>query len=220
MSTSVDARPHTPWWRTKPVILTVFWVVLLGAMVAGTRFVGADEEIPTTGGGLGDPAVFVDGVYDSEIVPYLTDHATELTELLPQLRTDVAGTRDALGLTGGSEPYSFAVRATGTLTEGEFGQVGLDIPGLPAGTSVGIQTGPVLLGNAIRDAVGVISFDETQNQIEFYNVAVEINNIVRERVTGPADLASRVGRQVTVIGAFTYDDPTHITITPISVEES
>jgi len=211
------SETRTPVWRRKPVLLTVFWVLLVGAMIAGTTVVKPGEEPVAGGDEVLDPAAFAAEVYEPKVVPYIKDNAVDLTELLPKIEADPDGTGEELGNRNGSSPYSYPVKVTGTVVEGEFGEAGLEVPDLGSDATVGVQTGPVVTGTAIRDAVGFITFDQARNQIEFSNIATELNNQVKASVLTKTDFASLLGKQITVVGAFTYDDPAHVTITPVEI---
>jgi predicted lipoprotein len=187
-------------------------------MLAGTTFVRPGEEPVAAGEEVLDPAAFAAEVYEPEVVPYIEQNAVDLTELLPQIEADPEATGEELGNRNGSSPYSYPVEVTGTVVEGPFGEVGLEVAGLESDATVGVQTGPVVTGTAVRDAVGFITFDQARNQIEFANIATELNNQVKESVLSKTDFASFLGKQVTVMGAFTYDDAAHVTITPVRIE--
>ncbi|WP_341359155.1 DUF2291 domain-containing protein [Georgenia sp. M64] len=219
MTTELRRREETspPVWRRPSVRRTAFWVVLVGAMFIGTTFVRPGEEAATAGEAVLDPATYATEIYEPDVVPTIEENATDLTELLPRIEADPEGTGEELGHRNGSSPYSYAVEATGTVVEGPFGQVGLEVEGLESDATVGVQTGPAVIGTALRDAVGFITFDQARNQIEFANIATELNNQVKAAVLTQTDFDSLLGEEITVLGAFTYDDPAHLTITPVEI---
>ena len=57
-----------------------------------------------------------------------------------------------------------------------------------------------------------------ENQIDYAQVGLSLNEPLKAGVLAENDLASMVGRRVTVVGAFAYSDPAHIVVTPVSVE--
>ncbi len=85
---------------------------------------------------------------------------------------------------------------------------GLDTEGLERKLTVGVngesvvmQLGPIIKGNAVRDAAGFIHFEDFKNQVQFAQVAKALN---KQALSGlpPLD-ASWVGQSVDVLAAFT-----------------
>lgn len=202
--------------RRKRLIIAGCWRLLVAFLVVGTNFVPTGEE-PVSAEGL-DPAAFAAEAYEQEVVPFIETNAVDLTELVPLVEADLEAAGEDHGHRNGESPYSFPVRLTGTVVEGPFGEAGIEVDGLDPDVEVGVQTGPAVLGTALRDAVGFITFDQFRNQIEFANVAAALNDITKETVLAETDFDALQGQQVTVLGAFTYDDPAHITVTAVSIE--
>jgi predicted lipoprotein len=84
--------------------------------------------------------------------------------------------------------------------------------------TVAIATGPVIAGTAIRDAVGFISFGDFTNQIEYANVANEINARVKTDVIAKADVKGATGKKVTFAGAFSNLPGGSILVVPTELE--
>lgn len=217
----MQSSTRVPLWRRPAFVRVGLGLVLLAVIVAGTRFYAPGTE-PSSGAVsdenvIADPVSYAQSVYDADVVPAITDNAVDLTELLDALAKDEAAA-DEYGFRNGGSPYSFPVRVTGTVVEGAFGEAGLEVEGLPSDVTVGVQTGPAVTGTAIRDATGQITFEMFLNQIDFASVASELNNRVKENVLSVTDFEALLGDEVTVVGAFTHDNPSHIKITPISIE--
>ncbi len=69
------------------------------------------------------------------------------------------------------------------------------------GDTVLVQLGPVIKGNAVRDAAGFIRFEDFKNQVQFAQVSRALN---KQALSGlPAIDASWVGQPVDVLAAFT-----------------
>ena len=83
---------------------------------------------------------------------------------------------------------------------------------------VSVQTGPALMGTALRDVTGETTFDMFENQIDYAQVGLSLNEPLKTGVLAENDLASMTGQKVTIVGAFAYSDPTHVVITPVSIE--
>ena len=84
--------------------------------------------------------------------------------------------------------------------------------------TVSVQTGPAIMGTALRDVTGETTFDMFENQIDYAQVGLSLNEPLKTGVLTDNDLASMTGQRVTVVGAFAYSDPTHVVITPVSIE--
>src|SRR5699024_3359595 len=111
----------------------------------------------------------------------------------------------------------------GTVEEGGFGEVGLDIDGLDSDFSVGIAVPPLGSTTALRDASGEVSFGDFVNQTEYQNVALELNNKAAEDVFVDLDPDDLEGEDVTVIGAVKWTSDTGgevdaVAITPVEIE--
>ena len=92
------------------------------------------------------------------------------------------------------------------------------VPGVPADVTVQVQIGPALNGTALRDVTGTVSFNEFTNQLEYQQVATELNNQVRDSVLTGLDPASLTGKTITVTGAFTRVNPTLVSVVPVAFE--
>ena len=77
-----------------------------------------------------------------------------------------------------------------------------------------MATGPVLIGTALRDAVGFISFSQFTNQIDYLDVATAINSLVKTDVLAKVDKAGLIGKQVAFAGAFSGIDPSNVVVIP------
>ncbi|WP_146197103.1 DUF2291 family protein [Serinibacter arcticus] len=217
MTATSQARPL---WRRGVVVGPVLGALLLGGMAASTTFVGAGEAVVAA-----DTAVeFAELNYTDVIVPSLTDRAVAVEELVPQILTDPDATGEELGRREGEgKPYSYPVSATGTIVEGSFGEVGLEVDGMPEGITVGVAIPPLGSSTALRDAGAELTFGDFVNQTEYQNVAIELNKLAAAEVYTDLDLTSMIGEQITVVGGTTWvsktgGEVTHVTIVPVSIE--
>ena len=92
------------------------------------------------------------------------------------------------------------------------------VPGIGKETRVSVQIGPAINGTTLRDATGLISFNDFVNQVEFSNAATALNTEMKADVLADLDPASLAGKQVTVVGATAPLNPKVITVTPVSIE--
>jgi predicted lipoprotein len=69
---------------------------------------------------------------------------------------------------------------------------------------VALQVGPVMRGTALRDAVGFIQFDQFANQLQFADVANQLNERALAAATKDFDLAQAVGKGRNAEAALAY----------------
>ncbi|MDN4490688.1 DUF2291 family protein [Demequina sp. SYSU T00068] len=217
MSSSVQAVPV---WRRTWVVGVGVAVVLAVPMVLSTTFVSnADQEIAA------DTAVEYAALnYDEVIVPSITERAVPVAELAENVLADPEGTGEELGRREDeNKPYSYPVTATGTVTEGSFGEVGLEVAEMPEGLTVGVAVPPLGSSTALRDAGTTVTFGDFVNQTEYQNVAIELNKLAAAEAYAEVDMDALEGETITVVGAVTWSsktggDVTHVVIVPVSVE--
>lgn len=208
------ARHGRPWGV---MIKVVAAVAIVAVCFFGTTFMSPEDAEAVREAGSTDPVAYAEKNYDSTIA-YIQDNAIDLTGLVTEFRADEEGTSQAKGARDGEAAYTFPVTLTGTIEKGGFGQVNVVVDGMPGGVVVSVQTGPALTGTALRDVTGQTTFDMFENQIDYAQVGLSLNEPLKAGVLAENDLASMVGRRVTVVGAFAYSDPAHIVVTPVSVE--
>lgn len=210
-----------PFWKHPVLWKILLWVAVVGVILGGTRFYAPGtepaEDVVSDSNVIADPVAFAHEIYADRVVPTITDTAQDLVGLLEAIDADPEAAGAEFGHRNGSSPFSYPVRVTGTVVEGAFGEIGLEVEGTGEAT-VGVQTGPAVTGTAVRDATGLVTFEMFLNQIDFAAVATEFNNLIKEEVLAPADFEALMGQEITVVGAFTHDNPAHIKITPISIE--
>ena len=199
------------------IVRAVGAVAIVAVCFFGTTFMSPEDAEAVLNAGSTDPVAYAEGAYDSTIA-YVKNNALDLTGLVTDLRTDEEGTSQSRGARDGEAAYTFPATVTGTVEKGGFGQVNMAVDGMPGGVVVSVQTGPALTGTALRDVTGETTFDMFENQIDYAQVGLSLNEPLKAGVLAENDLASMVGRRVTVVGAFAYSDPAHIVVTPVSVE--
>ncbi|WP_136192559.1 DUF2291 family protein [Actinomyces procaprae] len=214
MARTNKTRRGRPWGV---IFKVVGAVVILAICFLGTTFMTPKEAEAVLTAGSTDPVAYANEHYDSTIA-YVNDNATDLAGLLEDLQEDEEGASEELGHRDGEAAYTFAVTTTGTVEEGGFGQVNLAVDGVPSGVTVSVQTGPAVMGTALRDVTGEVTFDMFENQIDYAQVGLSLNDPLKTGVLAENDLGSMIGQKITVVGAFAYSDPAHVVITPISIE--
>ena len=167
-----------------------------------------------------DPKTYADSNWTQRIVPTVHDNAVEVTTVAAAIADDPAAAGKQYGNQAGTgSPYAFMVKGSGTVTDVDTsvptGPVTVEVPvagGKPV--KVTIATGPVIAGTAIRDAVKFISFGDFTNQIDYAEVANQINNKVKTEVVAPVDRDGLKGKKVDFYGAFSSLSPGTIFLVP------
>jgi predicted lipoprotein len=168
-----------------------------------------------------DPVAYVDGLWDSKILPKATGGSTDLVALLSEIAQDKEAASQKYGRKE-SGPYNFAVKAEVLVdsvdTTSRAGTALLKPIGYTGPAEVKMQIGPVLRGTAIRDGSGEIPFNQFVNQIEYADVGEALNDRVLNNVLKGLDLAALKGKTLVVYGFFTLENPNKILITPVKID--
>ena len=192
-------------------------LVVLIAAIASTKVLSVGEAAEASQAGAFEPADYAAEHFDEDIVPVITDEAVDLSTLL----SDLAGGADEADFghsAGTSSAYSFPVTFTGVAGTPNGSILPVTVDGVQEGTVVQVQIGPAINGTAIRDATGTVDFNDFTNQLEFQEVATELNTLVKEQVLADVDPATIAGQSITVTGAFTRVNPALVSVVPVSLE--
>jgi predicted lipoprotein len=220
--TGPTERKTRPVWLRPRVVGGVVAVALLAAIAATTTTVSASDPgaAAAAGGSTFDAVEYAQEHYDSEVVPNITDNAVEITELLPQIIEDPEAAGEQYGhRSGASSPYAYPVSGEGVAGAVDGTLLPLTIEGLPDDVQVMLQVGPAINGTALRDATGLVDFNDFLNQIEYANAATELNNKVKSDVLAGFDAAAAEGKTVRFVGAFAYgSNPAVLQVTPVELE--
>ncbi|WP_456268440.1 DUF2291 domain-containing protein [Kushneria sp. AK178] len=159
--------------------------------------------------------------YGQEQFPQIRDsvesRAVEAPALAQALSEDASAAGERYGVASGIGPI-FPVQFTGTAGEGKSGIYTIDIPDMPEGTTVRVQTGPAINGTVLRDATGEISFGQFTNQIEYQNAGASINDAMKAEVLEDVDTANLSGKTVEITGVFQMINPNNWLITPVALD--
>lgn len=165
------------------------------------------------------PAAWAAKEYPKTVEPYVTSKAVDLATLLTGLSSDAKATEAQYGHNAGSgSGYAFPVELTGVAGADSNGLVPLKVEGVPGKWLVSLQVGPAINGSALRDVSGKIAFGSFENQIDYQNAALALNDQVKSKVLDGFDPSTLKGRTVEVVGAFAEGaNPDFVGIVPISV---
>jgi predicted lipoprotein len=165
-------------------------------------------------------AIFVDGFW-AKLVPLFEDKAQDIAKVLPEIRANPDAAGEKYGRREATNPYNYMVKGTGKVTEinttSAAGTAIVEIPGLDE--KVALQIGPVVRGTALRDATGLVSFNQFSNQLDYADVSKEMNTRALKTVFASVPAASLAGKSVTFFGAFTFDphSKSAVLITPVKI---
>ena len=187
-----------------------------------------------------NPVTYVDGIWDSRLIPAFNDKTIELSRILVEMEPDANGTapKDDLiaianqyGLITVGEAHVYMVKGSGTIVsvdaESSLGTAEVKIDGYdgPIKTLLFIGTRIPSDNTSIRDAVGFISFGDFKEQTEYGKAATEINKRVLTDVLDGIDRENLVGKTISFKGAFTIRtfnliqiDVSELNIVPIEFE--
>jgi predicted lipoprotein len=171
--------------------------------------------------GQGAAAKFVDPIWTSKVLPTIQEKAQDIAKILPEIRADPESAGQKYGRREATNPYNYMVKGTGKVTEvhnqSQAGTATVEIPEL--NEKVALQIGPVVRGTALRDATGIVSFNQFSNQLDYADVSKELNLRALKAAFANLDPASLAGKTVTFFGAFTFDPHSKslILITPVKI---
>ncbi|WP_207454780.1 DUF2291 family protein [Desertivibrio insolitus] len=212
------ARPTRPRSRVRPwMIWSAVLAVLAVSAVTSTKFVSLQEAEAAASGERFDAATYADERFASEIAPQIEADAVDLATLLTSL-AEGADEAEFGNTPGSGSAYSFPVEFTAVAGESAGSILPVTVEGVPAEITTQVQIGPAINGTALRDVTGTISFNEFTNQLEFQEVATELNNSVRESVLADVDPATLPGATIRVVGAFTRVNPELVSVVPVVFE--
>jgi predicted lipoprotein len=211
--------------RTRIVILVV--IVLFAIMfVLKPPFVVRPLTGPAGTGtgaqnGQGAASKFVDPIWTSKVLPTIQEKAQDIAKILPEIRADPESAGQKYGRREATNPYNYMVKGTGQVAEihnqSQAGTAIVEIPGLTE--KVALQIGPVVRGTALRDATGIVSFNQFSNQLDYADVSKEMNLRALKTAFASLDPASLAGKTVTFFGTLTFDphSKSMVLITPVKI---
>jgi len=170
---------------------TVVMILLCGGLAScvpwTVRPIEQETKAPQTA------AAYIDSIWASKLVPAVTNSAIDARVLLD-------------GGANHAGSCCFIVKGTGTVLAVDSGsRVGLamvDIAPFDRKPDLSIQIGPVLRGNALRDATGIVRFTDFVNQLQFADAGNEINDRVLKTVLAPVAKSIVSGSTIRFIGAL------------------
>ncbi len=227
--------------RTVTIILALAVLILL--VLAG-RFgftvVTIEDVEQTVQDEAFDPVAYVDGIWESRVLPTFNEEVVELSEVLNEMEPDANGkaakenlidTTNQYGLITDGEAHVYMVEGSGRIVdvnaETSLGTAEVELDGYdgPIKAQLYIGTRIPSDNSSVRDAVGFITFGDFKEQTEYGKAATEINKRVLSTSLGDIDRENLVGKPVSFKGAFTIRtfnlldiDVSEIPIVPVEIE--
>ncbi|MDB5474412.1 MAG: hypothetical protein JWP99_1715 [Devosia sp.] len=198
----------------------VFALVFPLVPLAGCKIVPIVEEQAAVPAGF-DAAGYADGIWTAQALPFFSETARPVAEVVPAIVADLEAAGMQFGYQAGEgSPWSFVVNGSGEITakntESRAGTLEVAVEGLAE--PVVVQIGPVIRGNAVRDALPFVSFKDFVNQIEYANAGKALTALAHAAIAEAAE-AVAVGHIVSFTGAIAVSRPgDNIVVTPVSLE--
>jgi predicted lipoprotein len=192
----------------------MLWLPLALAMVGAVatactvKPIGWQQSAGTGGGNAGtfDATAYVAGIWDSKVLPTFDGQSVDAATLLAALAADrVAAAHQYGNQAADGGPYSFMIKGSGKVLDKVEGGLIVDLTPPDGTPDVTINVGPVILGTALRDAVGFIKFGDFTNQVDYAAVSTAMKNTVKATVLASFDPANAVGKTIDFEGAFALD---------------
>ncbi|MBS1857463.1 MAG: DUF2291 domain-containing protein [Acidobacteria bacterium] len=149
-------------------------------------------------------AAYVDSIWAAKLVPAVRNGAVDARALLDAMAASPSAARTRYAHCESGDCY-FLVKGEGRVlsvdTRSRVGLALVDVAPFDRRPDVSIQIGPVLRGNSLRDATGLVRFTDFVNQLQFADAGNEINDRVLKTVLAPVNAAALRGREIAFAGA-------------------
>jgi predicted lipoprotein len=204
------------------MIAMVLAAVLIGSL-GGCKIVSMGEKNAQQEAGF-DGETYATGLWDERVLPFFASDAKPAATVIAAITADL----EAAGVTHGyrpgeGSPWAFVVSGSGTVqainTESRAGTLDVLLDDATPPLTVTLQIGPVIRGNAIRDALPFASFKDFVNQLEYAEAGKALTALAA-RSFGATVEGLTVGDRVRFSGAITLTRPSdRLQVTPVTLEE-
>lgn len=197
--------------------LALVGLILLSGRYGFTIVKIADEEKAVQNAAF-DPAVYVDGIWASKLLPAYDEKAVDLSNILTEIQPDTNGTvaKNSLvpvakkyGVITVGEAHIYIVKGKGKIvsvnTDTSLGTVQVSLDGYSGPIKVLLYVGSRIPSDetSVRDATDFISFGDFKEQTEYGKVGSEINKRILSQVLGSLDTKNMMGKTISFKGAYT-----------------
>jgi len=208
-------------------IVLEFWLVMQCLALGGCKPwtvvpIGAASDARSSSQ---NPAAFVDSIWSAKLVPAIVNSAIDAQTLLQAMSASVDDAKHRYGRNANGAAWYFNVKGEGTVlavdTSSRNGLLEIGVLQRDRRPDVSIQIGPVFRGSALRDSTGLITFSSFVNQLQFADVADDLNNKASQIVLSPLDIKRLIGKKVKFAGSFeaeTATQPLIRDVVPVQLE--
>ena len=175
------------------------------------------------GGTANDANSFVDPIWKSKVIPTILAKAVDAAVLLAEIRANPEAAGQKYGRREASNPFNYMIKGSGKVTqvntESRAGTMTVEVGNGSNHETINLQIGPVVIGTALRDATGLVSFNQFTNQIDYAGVSKEMNlRAIKDALAG-RDPGGFAGKTIQFFGAFTFDpkSTSPIRVTPVKL---
>jgi predicted lipoprotein len=215
-------KKSTLWMTISPLLRLLLLFNLAGCSAFFTVVPIKEAKIEEPQGSASnkgfDKVAYVNGIWESKVLPTVQSKAVDFSQLYTELILNQDAASQKYGNKVGG-PYNFLTKFAGKVlsadTSSRVGVIKVEVQSNNAPIELTVQVGPVVQGTAIRDGLGFITFNDFVNQLQFADVADELNTRGLKNALGSTDPSTLVGKTVTISGAFTLDDIKNIVVTPV-----
>lgn len=218
--------------------LVILFLILAGKF--GFTVVKTEDVAKAIQSEAFDPVTYVDGIWESKLIPTFAEKAVELPKILSEMKPEANGAapKDNLiaiakkyGTITVGEAHVYMVKGSGKITSvnanTSLGTAEVRLDGYEGPIKVLLYIGTRIPSDetSVRDSVGFISFGDFKEQTEYGKVGSEINKRVLSSVLAGVDKNALLGKTVKFQGAFnirTFNllqiDLKEIKIVPVVIE--
>lgn len=201
--------------------LMVVLASVLAMPLAGCKIVQIADQQAAEPLGF-DAAKYAAGLWADRALPHFSDSARPVAEVLASINSDFERAGNDFGYRSGEgSPWSFIVSGAGEVlaknTESRAGTLDVAVEGLA--DPVVLQIGPVIRGNAVRDALFFVSFQDFTNQLEYADAGKALTALALEGVASSVETVA-VGDTVRFTGALSLasaSDRQQVTLVALDV---
>ena len=172
-----------------------------------------------------DARSYVDGLWDTTLLPYYTSKAVDLGLVVDALyrNVDQAGQKYGRRADAEGSPWSFSVKGKARLisinTASRAGTLVAEIVTDSGIREVTLQIGPVVKGSSIRDSVPFFSFENVTNQIEYAQVGRAFNERTLQHLVPILSQLKTAGTEFEFYGALSINSlPETFIVTPVLIK--
>ncbi|MGV3588101.1 MAG: DUF2291 domain-containing protein [Adhaeribacter sp.] len=201
--------------QKKVIKYTVALILLLVVGYNSVYIKKLSEVKAAATSGKFDAAAYAQTFWQEKLTPGLAK-ANDLPELLTLLKSDKENAfknySHALGI--GNLRY-FLIRGEGKITAVNENDISVTLLPDSVGQEVKLAT-EFVYGNAVRDALGILSINDFSNTMDMNNVSAELNNKIRTEIIPPFRAQAKKGALVQFIGAIELNQA-HLRLDEIEV---